>query len=169
MKNFWQFPYIRQELIERQNKGYKKKITQAIASQWLWQDPELFKFKEVKSQASKEWLKEHAQDVDVELRLSGQADIYAYLFYHAAAFIKEGGRLGIVTSNAWLMCLCVELKRFFFTPLQIIAVELLVRAWFQDAAINTLLPFWSVAKTASTAATCAFLKVESLSELCRRI
>ena len=133
------FPYIRQELIERQNKGYKKKITQAIASQWLWQDPELFKFKEVKSQASKEWLKEHAQDVDVELRLSGQADIYAYLFYHAAAFIKEGGRLGIVTSNAWLdVAYGVELKRFFLRHFKIIAVVASwCEPWFQDAAVNT--------------------------------
>ena len=133
------FPYIRQELIERQNKGYKKKITQAIASQWLWQDPELFKFKEVKSQASKEWLKEHAQDVDVELRLSGQADIYAYLFYHAAAFLKEGGRLGIVTSNAWLdVAYGIELKRFFLRHFKIIAVVASwCEPWFQDAAINT--------------------------------
>ncbi len=133
------FPYIRQELIERQNKGYKKKITQAIASQWLWQDPSLFKFKEVKSQASKEWLKEHANDLDVELRLSGQADIYAYLFYHAAAFLKEGGRLGIVTSNAWLdVSYGVELKRFFLDHFKIIAVVASwCEPWFQDAAINT--------------------------------
>lgn len=133
------FPYIRQELIERQNKGYKKKITQAIASQWLWQDPELFKFKEVKSQASKEWLKEHTQDVDVELRLSGQADIYAYLFYHAAAFLKEGGRLGIVTSNSWLdVAYGVELKRFFLRHFKIVAVVASwCEPWFQDAAINT--------------------------------
>ena len=133
------FPYIRQELIERQNKGYKKKITQAIASQWLWQDPELFKFKEVKSQASKEWLREHTQDVDVELRLSGQADIYAYLFYHAAAFLKEGGRLGIVTSNSWLdVAYGVELKRFFLRHFKIVAVVASwCEPWFQDAAVNT--------------------------------
>lgn len=133
------FPYIRQELIERQNKGYKKKITQAIASQWLWQDPDLFKFKEVKSQASKAWLKEHAQDLDVELRLSGQADIYAYLFYHAAAFLKEGGRLGIVTSNAWLdVAYGVELKRFFLRHFKIVAVVASwCEPWFQDAAVNT--------------------------------
>ncbi len=133
------FPYIRQELIERQNKGYKKKITQAIASQWLWQDPDLFKFKEVRSQASKAWLKEHAQDLDVELRLSGQADIYAYLFYHAAAFLKEGGRLGIVTSNAWLdVAYGVELKRFFLRHFKIVAVVASwCEPWFQDAAVNT--------------------------------
>ncbi len=133
------FPYIRQELIERQNKGYKKKITQAIASQWLWQDPDLFKFKEVKSQASKAWLKEHAQDLDVELRLSGQADIYAYLFYHAAAFLKEGGRLGVVTSNAWLdVAYGVELKRFFLRHFKIVAVVASwCEPWFQDAAVNT--------------------------------
>ncbi|MEN2993656.1 MAG: N-6 DNA methylase, partial [Bacteroidia bacterium] len=39
------FPYIRQELIERKEKGYKKRLVQAIAKNWLWKDPELFLFR----------------------------------------------------------------------------------------------------------------------------
>ncbi len=133
------FPYIRQELIERQSKGYKKTITKAIAREWFWQDHDLFKTTTISSQDSKEWLKEHAQDLEVELRLSGQADIYAYLFYHAAAFLKEGGRLGIVTSNSWLdVAYGLELKRFLLRHFKIVAVVASwCEPWFQDASVNT--------------------------------
>jgi hypothetical protein len=35
-------------------------------------------------------------------QISGFADLYVFLFLHAARFLRPGGRLGIVTSNAWL-------------------------------------------------------------------
>jgi hypothetical protein len=133
------FPYIRQELIEKQNKGYKKTITKAIAREWFWHDHDLFKTGTISAQDSKEWLKERTQDLDVELRLSGQADIYAYLFYHAAAFLKEGGRLGIVTSNSWLdVAYGLELKRFLLRHFKVVAiVASWCEPWFQDASVNT--------------------------------
>lgn len=34
--------------------------------------------------------------------LNKQADIYAYFFLHNASFLREGGRLGFITSNSWL-------------------------------------------------------------------
>jgi len=37
-----------------------------------------------------------------ELTLSKQSDIYTYFFFHSAAFLKDGGRLGFITSNSWL-------------------------------------------------------------------
>ena len=116
------FPYIRQELIERQIKGYKTSIVQAIAREWFWKDQSLF-----------------TEGERIALRLSGQADIYAYLFYHAAALLKEGGRMGIVTSNAWLdVAYGVELKRFFLNHFKIVAiVASWCEPWFEDAAINT--------------------------------
>lgn len=76
------FPYIRQELIERSSPGYKKDLERALFEDWHSEYRELFR--------------------DHRLCLSGQADIYAYLFFHVAAHLKVGGRMGIVVSNAWL-------------------------------------------------------------------
>ncbi len=38
----------------------------------------------------------------VNTAINKQADIYVYFFLHSAAFLKEGGRLGYITSNSWL-------------------------------------------------------------------
>ncbi len=144
------FPYIRQELIERQNRGYKQQIVQAIARTWFWQDPELFQLRQIRPadlehirkgrpEQQEAWLEKQLQAGRIELRLSGQADIHAYLFYHAAAFLEEGGRMGIVTSNAWLdAAYGKELKRFFLRHFKIIAiVASWAEPWFEDAAVNT--------------------------------
>ncbi|MCS6790986.1 MAG: SAM-dependent methyltransferase, partial [Bacteroidia bacterium] len=151
------FPYIRQELIERKERGYKKRLVQAIAENWLWKDPELFKLRfqhkspeglkaELKRTAAlppekrrlliQEWIQENRLD----LKLSGQADIYAYLFYHAAAFLEEGGRMGILTSNAWLdVAYGQHLKEFFLRHFKIIAiVGSWVEPWFEEAQVNTV-------------------------------
>ena len=144
------FPYIRQELIERQIKGYKNQIVLAVARQWFWHDRDLFRLAGIRPQEidqihqhppdkREQWLEKQVQEGRVDLRLSGQADIYAYLFFHAAAFLEEGGRIGIVTSNAWLdVAYGVELKRFFLRHFKIVAVVASwCEPWFEDAAINT--------------------------------
>lgn len=144
------FPYIRQELIERQSPGYKKRIVLAVAQEWFWKDQGLFEVKGIPPQdieqvrqkspdEQQSWLKDQVDKGRIDLRLSGQADIYAYLFFHAAAFLEKGGRLGIVTSNAWLdVAYGEELKRFFLRHFKIIAVVASwCEPWFEDAAINT--------------------------------
>ncbi|MBK6433669.1 hypothetical protein [Candidatus Amarolinea dominans] len=46
--------------------------------------------------------------------ISAFADLYVSLFWHTAAFLKPGGRMGIVTSNAWLdVGYGYALQRFF--------------------------------------------------------
>jgi|GEM_PF-302637 len=144
------FPYIRQELIEDKSPGYKQTIVQTIAREWFWKDPYLFKIRGINNRILEKvlqegpaqhqgWLDQQVQKGRVDLRLSGQADIYAYLFYHAAAFLEEGGRLGIVTSNAWLdVAYGAELKRFFLRHFKIVAVVASwCEPWFEDADINT--------------------------------
>ena len=144
------FPYVRQELIERQVKGYKKQIVEAVAIEWFWKDQSLFKMKDISKEeinqvyeypASKrdQWIRDQVREGRIDLGLSGQADIYAYLFYHATAFMKEGARLGIVTSNSWLdVAYGIELKRFFLRHFNIVAVVASwCEPWFEDAAINT--------------------------------
>lgn len=145
------FPYIRQEIIERQKAGYKKELVHAIARYWLWRDPDLFHItKTVANELDRiatlpedqknAYLHRAIQANHIDLRLSGQADIYAYLFYHAAAFLSENGRMGILTSNAWLdVAYGTELKRFFLRHFKIIAiVASWAEPWFVDAAINTV-------------------------------
>lgn len=114
------FPYIRQELIERSNRGYKEQLKRVLWDDWRRDYPQLFQ--------------------DHELSLSGQADIYAYLFFHTAVHLKVGGRMGIVVSNAWLnVAYGYELQKFFLNKFKIIAiVESRCEPWFEDVAINTV-------------------------------
>lgn len=115
------FPYIRQELIEKQVKGYKKFLERVLADGWVADYRELF-------------------DSKGNLKLSGQADIYAYLFFQTARFLKPGGRMGIVTSNAWLdVAYGYELQKFFLKKFKIIAIlESRCEPWFEDVSINTI-------------------------------
>ncbi|MDD5134759.1 MAG: N-6 DNA methylase [Phycisphaerae bacterium] len=114
------FPFIRQELIEKVEKGYKKKINTILSDSWLKSYPEFF-------------------DGD-ELCLSGQADIYAYMFFHAAAHLKEGGRMGFITSNSWLdVAYGYEMQKFFLNKFKIIAIcESRCEPWFEQSAVNTV-------------------------------
>ncbi|MDP2167894.1 MAG: N-6 DNA methylase [Thermodesulfovibrionales bacterium] len=114
------FPYIRQELIEKRNPGYKDKLTKVLAEDWKADYRELFD--------------------NGDLRLSGQADIYAYLFFHTARHLKDAGRMGIVTSNAWLdVAYGYELQKFFLKNFKIVAIlESRCEPWFEEAAVNTI-------------------------------
>ncbi|HHT9123645.1 MAG TPA: HsdM family class I SAM-dependent methyltransferase, partial [Candidatus Wunengus sp. YC63] len=115
------FPYIRQELIEKRVKGYKEKLGTTLWEEWKPEYLDLFEGQNIK--------------------LSGQADIYAYLFFHTARFLKEdGGRMGIVTSNSWLdVAYGYELQRFFLKKFKIVAIlESRCEPWFEEAAINTV-------------------------------
>lgn len=115
------FPYIRQELIEKQVKGYKKFLERVITDGWMGDYRELF-------------------DSKGNLKLSGQADIYAYLFFQTARFLRPGGRMGIVTSNAWLdVAYGYELQKFFLKKFKIIAIlESRCEPWFEDVSVNTI-------------------------------
>ena len=68
-----------------------------------------------------------------------QADIYVYFFIHGARFLKEGGRLGFVTSNSWLdVRYGTGLQKFFLDNFKIIAIiESKVERSFAKADINT--------------------------------
>jgi len=113
------FPFIRQELIEKVEKGYKKKLETSLEESWRKDYPELF---------------------SNGFQLSGQADIYAYMFFHAAAHIKIGGRIGIVTSNSWLdVAYGHELQKFFLNKFKLIAIcESRCEPWFEQSAVNTV-------------------------------
>jgi len=115
------FPYIRQELIEKAAKGYKKELEHVLVEGWGGKYTQLFKD-------------------GGQIRLSGQADIYAYLFFHAATHLKDGGRMGFVTSNSWLdVAYGYELQRFFLSKFKIVAIcESRCEPWFEQSAVNTV-------------------------------
>jgi predicted RNA methylase len=74
------------------------------------------------------------------LRLGGRADVYASMLACAAARLRPGGRLGVVTSRAWLDAAYGEpLQRFLAERFRLLAViEPRAEAWFADAAVNPL-------------------------------
>lgn len=118
------FPFIRQEQIEKKIKGYKDKITKVIAKDWLDEYPEIFETKKKST----------------ILRLSGQADIYTYLLIHTSKFVGKGGRLGFITSNSYLdVRYGYELKKFILKHYKIVAiVASWAEPWFEFASINTV-------------------------------
>jgi type I restriction-modification system DNA methylase subunit len=124
------FPFIRQELIEKVEKGYKKKLEKVLFDSWSKDYSALFNNNSGNSRVKTEH----------KLKLSGQADIYAYLFFHTAAHLKVGGRMGFVTSNSWLdVAYGYELQRFFLSKFKVIAIcESRCEPWFEQSAVNTV-------------------------------
>jgi hypothetical protein len=136
------FPFIRQELIEKAVKGYKGSIEKVIKQDWLAEYPDAFTIDDSNKNAIIEQFKK-GKKIDwtqIGFNLSGQADIYAYLFFHTARFIKEGGRMGFITSNSWLdVAYGYELQKFMLNNFKIIAIlESRCEPWFEDAAVNTV-------------------------------
>jgi len=120
------FPFIRQEKIEKAEPGYKDKLAEALYRNWKTEYRELFT--NVDKQGR------------VELSLSGQADIYAYMFFHAAAHLKLGGRMGFITSNSWLdVAYGYELQKFFLSKFKLVGIfESRCEPWFEQSAVNTV-------------------------------
>lgn len=152
---FWgmagNFPFVRQEQIEKKSKGYKRELVRSLAYDWLREYAYLFKdsiissseFTEVKQYGEKEleaYVDRLLLDKKFDLKLSGQADIYAYLFMHAAKFLKPGARMGFISSNSYLdVSYGRILKTFFLDHFKIIAVVgSWVEPWFHFASVNTI-------------------------------
>jgi len=138
------FPYIRQESIESRVPGYKRDIERRLAHEWLADYPELFDMpRKVRSDydhAIRNGVPLDPLFDQVTLRLSGLADIYAYLFIHAARLVRPGGRMGFLTSNAWLdAAYGYELQRFLLNNFRVIAcLESRSEPWFDEAKVNTV-------------------------------
>lgn len=146
------FPFIRQELLEKKIKGYKNQLTKVIAGDYLFEYPELFNIKnkqlrlsieEKRDKTAKEKEQFITKNIDnkyLELNLSGQADIYTYIFIHASKLLATNGSFAIITSNSWLdVAYGSVLKKFFLDHFKIkMVVASWAEAWFEDAAVNTV-------------------------------
>lgn len=118
-------PYIRQEDIDKLAQNYTATVVlPALARDRKVLAPDAAKMGELLD----------------PIELSGQADIYASMFVHAAALLKSGGRLGFVTPNSWLGSeYGRELQGFFLRHFKIIAiVESRIEPWFETAQVNTI-------------------------------
>lgn len=71
--------------------------------------------------------------------ISGRSDIYVYFWLHCLPFLREGGRLGFVTSNSWLdSSYGAAVQRFLLENFKILAVvESVAEHWFRELAVNT--------------------------------
>lgn len=130
------FPFIRQELIEKKSKNYKKHLTKITAEQYLFEYPDLFEFKNKhailsienhknKDKNEKSYLIDSLlKNNSIDLKLSGQADIYAYMYLHVTKFLSNDGSI---------------LKDFILKHYKIkMIVASWVEPWFDDAAVNTI-------------------------------
>jgi hypothetical protein len=139
------FPFIRQEKIEKLVPGYKAELEKVIADGWFDAYPDAFAFHSKRIERRFEQMRALNQPTaeykaHAELRLSGKADMLAYLFFQAARFVRPGGRMGIITSNAWLdVDYGYELQRFLLNNFKLVAIlESRCEPWFTEADVNTV-------------------------------
>ena len=139
------FPYISADRIERVVKGYRQTVAQSLTWDWFHAYAEGFTFRRKTDEKQHHLARQNGLDLDPFLEkakpiLSTYADLYVSLFWHAAAFLKDGGRMGIVTSNAWLdVGYGYALQRFLLDHFKIIAIlESRCEPWFLQAAVNTV-------------------------------
>lgn len=87
-------------------------------------------------------LKERAHNAvktDWKLEVSKRSSIYALFFLHGAAFVKEGGYLGLLTHSSWVdVDYGKYLQEFFLKHFKVIAIlEPQVEHWFPAVDVNT--------------------------------
>ena len=79
------------------------------------------------------------EDYGSNFEPSKRSSLYAYVFYHAGVFLKEGGYLGFVTSNSYLDTDYGKyLQKWFLENFKIIAIiDSKVERFFPSADVNT--------------------------------
>lgn len=73
-------------------------------------------------------------------KFNGRSDYFAYCLYHSANFLKEGGRLAAITSNAWLgKEYGIQFKQFLLDNFHIrYVVRSHAEHWFNDSSVTTV-------------------------------
>ena len=139
------FPYVSADQIGQKDAGYIDFIRKTLIEAWLADYPALFCYPSKTDQKSFEdsvakGIHKGANRDRLQLCTSTYADLYIYLFFHAARFLKPGGRMGIITSNAWLdVNYGYALQRFFCDRFKIVAIiESRCEPWFTEASVNTV-------------------------------
>lgn len=111
-------PYIRQEYVGDREKG---KIKNLIESE--------FRDVSIGGPSGRR---------DRVTAISEHSDIYIYFYLHGLAFLKNGGRLGFISSTKWLEVKYGEaFQKFLVENCKILYVIEFDRAVFPDAEVNT--------------------------------
>ena len=90
----------------------------------------------------KSWLSLSGVPVDKEEDLpDNKADFHVYFWHYILPFLKEGSRIGFLTSDTWLNVEYGQnLKKFINKYFRIVAViDSSVERWFEDALVNTVI------------------------------
>jgi len=139
------FPYKSADQIQQHDAHYLEFLRRTMIEGWFETYPRLFCYPSKKEQEMFERAIAAGKHKDcdrerVQIRISTYADLYVYLFFHAARFLKPGGRMGIITSNAWLdVNYGYELQRFFCNQFKVVAIlESRCEPWFTEASVNTV-------------------------------
>jgi len=139
------FPYKSADQIQKHDAHYLEFLRRTMMEGWFETYPRLFCYPSKKEQEGFRRAISAGKHKDcdrerVQIRISTYADLYVYLFFHAARFLKPGGRMGILTSNAWLdVNYGYELQRFFCDQFKIVAImESRCEPWFTEASVNTV-------------------------------
>lgn len=139
------FPYVSADQIEKHESGYLEFLRECLIADWFDDYPEVFYYPNKKQQEFFERSIARGQHKGsdrkpVQHLISGFADLYVHLFFHTARFLKPAGRMGIVTSNAWLdVSYGYELQKFFLKHFKVVAVlESRCEPWFTEASVNTI-------------------------------
>lgn len=139
------FPYVSADQLGQKDPGYRDFIRKTLIEEWLADYPALFCYPSKTDQKSFEdsinkGIHKGVNRDRLQLCTSTYADLYVYLFFHAARFLKPGGRMGIITSNAWLdVNYGYALQRFFCDRFKIVAIlESRCEPWFTEASVNTV-------------------------------
>jgi len=75
-----------------------------------------------------------------KISMSPQAGIYVYFFIHGAKLVKNGGRIGMIVSDAWLdMKYGIDLKKFFLDNFKIKYLITMDKGVFELALVNTVI------------------------------
>jgi len=87
-------------------------------------------------------LKERAHSAilrDWKLEVSKRSSIYALFYLHGAAFVKDGGHLGLLTHSSWVdVDYGKHLQEFFLKHFKVVAIlEPQVEHWFPAVDVNT--------------------------------
>ena len=112
------FPYISADRIEASKSNYIKKIGRRLANEWFQSYPDGFTLPDRVSEKQYKQARQQGLDISpfvvkAEPSISAFSDLYVSLYWHAASFLTDQGRMGIITSNAWLdVGFGFALKRF---------------------------------------------------------
>ncbi|HUS58002.1 MAG TPA: N-6 DNA methylase [Planctomycetota bacterium] len=130
------FPFVRQEfLVEQRNR-----IAGIVCGEWAFEFPAV-------------------------LRLSGRADLYLYFFLHALRFLREGGRMAVISGNSWLHAPYGGVLRELF--LEKLRLEMVLESrsdvWFAHTTANAVI---TVLQKTSPSQSVAFVQLPALSAAC---